>query len=126
MNNNILFDNTVKWLRNNGGYLNEKLERKCDQDGVYGLYATEPIQAGEILCKVPENCSLSDTLHDSPDEWNRKIKLTYSILKEYKKGTDSFFVDTISCMTTMEEFRGYHPFYLDDAEHELLEKLREG
>jgi len=120
---NLDFEQSVKWLTDNGGYFNPNLERKADQNGVFGIYAKGSIKADDVLCRIPNKCAITDKLHESPETWNRKLKLTYSILKEKQKGQDSFFKNTVKCMTPLEEFREYHPYFLSDVEHELLNGL---
>ena len=47
-----LSTNLIKWLRDNGAYINDKLVVK--NDGSYrGIFATQDMDAGEQLCSIP-------------------------------------------------------------------------
>tara|TARA_R100001163_G_scaffold65784_1_gene64845 strand:+ start:1816 stop:3012 length:1197 start_codon:yes stop_codon:yes gene_type:complete len=129
----VVYEKALKWINNNDGFMNSALERRADENGIYGLYAKEPIQANSILCRIPNKLIIFDTLHKSPDSWGRKLKLTYTILCEKKnreeylekksRGEDveePFFSPALDLMTTIEEYRTFHPYFMDESEYNLL------
>lgn len=120
---NQKFNAAVTWLKEQGGFWHPNLERRADENGVYGIYAKGEIKAGETLCRVPKKCGIFYDTWKSPDDWNKKLKLTYSILCEKRKvakGQKSDYQHVLDSMPTIDEYKSFHPHFLSDEEHKLL------
>ena len=118
------FNAAVEWVRSEGGFWHQNLERRKDDNGVYGIFANGDIKPGEILCRIPNKCGLFHNTWESPDTWNLKLKLTYSILCEMRKvakGQESKFKHVLDGMTTLQEYKSHHPYFIPKIEHDLLD-----
>lgn len=119
------YDNTIKWLRDNGGFYHPALIRKMDDNGVYGIYTTDDIKRGDLLCQIPKGCAIFYDRYESPNDWSIKLKMTYVLLDEKRKirnGEESEFKEAFSTITTLDEFKKYHPYFMIDSEKEELKK----
>lgn len=83
----------MKWVESQGGYFNPKQELRSDDDGLFGVFATQPIEEEEILASIPwdvvvgsethgrfKNCKtvkvLADELEKSESLYARKLHET--------------------------------------------------
>ena len=118
------FRNLVKWLRENGGRVDERLALETNSDGVRGIRATQDIPAGTELLFCPWKLVLGTEPGDT------STKLTggnCAILEEYtaaiKAGKDSFWwpylaidaslgsrVPTFWGNAALEELQGLPPY----------------
>src|SRR3990172_4119593 len=117
------FDNLVKWFRHAGGYLNESLERRPNQNGIYGFYAMKPIAPEQVLVKVPDQLVIGPDVNSGLPNWNKMVKIIYNVAVEKRKGPDSFFELAFKVLPTLENYREYHPFFMSAEEQAGLEKI---
>lgn len=120
------YANTIDWVRSNNGFYHPALIRKKDpSSGVYGIYTTEKITKGDLICRIPKECGLFFDKYETPNNWNIKLKMSYMILREKNavlKGEKSDFAEIFANVTTLDEFKQYHPYFMTDAEKEELIK----
>jgi hypothetical protein len=77
-----LITDLVKWMNENGAYINEKVAVKRS-DGILGLVATADMAAEEIICHIPS------TLILMPDKkYNKEMTDSLTIQKTYKLLTE--------------------------------------
>jgi hypothetical protein len=104
----------VAWLRDQGGYFNEKLQIRradpSDPTSYFGVFATESIPSMESLMRVPASSIIrSILLEDSPYAKHDVVlcDLTHVLMKELKLGEKSHFAPYINYLLGQE--RGQIP-----------------
>ena len=49
----------LKWVRDaEGGYFNDKLELRSDENGLFGVFAAQDIRKNQVLASIPWSCIL--------------------------------------------------------------------
>lgn len=98
--------NVVEWLRENGGYFNEKQRfgRGSSESAPIGVFASQDIPQGEVLTTVPWKCVIATGTGDWSDRvYCDTVKL---LVKEMRKGDESFFGPYVNYLLA------FPPFYL--------------
>jgi hypothetical protein len=105
------YQDLVNWIRENGGYINEKLKIS---NGLYGreIIAKEEINSNEFLFKIPkklylnpDNCNLN-----TDDRFEYREKVSICLLKE-TFNERSFWKPYLNLLMKIEEFEN-HPIVL--------------
>lgn len=122
------FEIAKKWLCENGGYVHPALERSS-HDGLYGVFATEKIDKGEVIVQIPDQLCLDAKKFDQYPVL-KKFKLdslmdkTVAVfLVEYNKGRKSLYHPWFTILPSIEEFKEYHPYFASEQELIQMGKL---
>jgi len=122
---NSYYDQLLSWFKLNGGYLHPSLERRSNQNGIFGIYATGPISPNKELIRIPDNLIISHATisREMPPEWADQTKVIYNLLLQKQLGPESFYQPIFKCLPTMNEFKNYHPFFISSEEKARLKTL---
>jgi hypothetical protein len=104
------FTRLLTWLRDNGGYINEKLGINNDSPHNRYIYALDEIQPNEVLLKIPKKCCLRRENKDSDTGENSMRQMIHLLLFNLSLEQQSFFYPYISFLPTKEDLN-YHPLY---------------
>jgi SET domain len=120
---NEIYEQQLAWARDKGLYLNEKIVRK-KVNGLYGMYATAPIEVGELLVTYPIERRIPTTKHiEFPNETALTIKNLVTAAHEYSKGEDSEFYGHFMQLTSLDELKQSASLFFDEAELKALSDM---
>jgi hypothetical protein len=118
----------VAWLRDQGGYFNEKLQIRradpSDPTSYFGVFATESIPSMESLMSIPASSmirTIQQEYHSWEEEWDVLCDLTHVLLKELKLGEKSHFAPYVKYLLGQE--RGQIPATWTEPGKELLREV---
>lgn len=102
----------LTWLKDNGGYVNEKLALNIDAPNNRFIYAVEEIEPDETLLKIPKKCCLlrGEKEKEGENDGNAMFQMIHSLLFNLSLEEESFFYPYISFLPTKEDL-SYHPLY---------------
>lgn len=113
---NERFENLIKWVRDNGGYVNDNLMLKGDDENRY-ICASSNIPEKEKLFDIPTGCCITlDTYAKIPninDEINKptsEFKIFFALLYHLSLGSESFYSVYCDMLPRYSNFK-YHPIY---------------
>lgn len=115
----VVASDLIGWLRDNGAYINEKLEVRHlvpgDESSPRGIFATEALDVGETLCRIPSNLVVksSGELLEG-EEWPHCSTIRAVIEAMSGDGATPYGRYLLS------QPRNYLPGYWSDAGQELL------
>ena len=116
----ILSTNLIRWLRDNGAYINDKLVVKYN--GVYrGIYATEDMEVGEQLCSIPSNLMIQPDIKKESTDEEDTIYPHCNTIKEVMKAVSADDDNTNPYGEYLKaQPIGYLPTFWSDSAKELL------
>lgn len=112
-----IYINLIRWLRDNGGYVNDKIYID-EKDRNRYLYIKDNIIINEQICSIPHKCCISTDLYNLIPNITCKInkesteqyKLLFTLLYHIVLGTTSSHHAYILSLPKYEDFE-YHPLY---------------
>ena len=114
----ILSTNLIKWLRNNGAYINDKLVVKYN--GVYrGIYATQDMEVGEQLCSIPSKLMIQPEKKELIDGEDTTIYPHCNTIKQVMKELSSDDPTPYGKYLKAQPI-GYLPTFWSESAKELL------
>lgn len=114
-NSPTIEEELVKWVEAEGGYWNPKLSFGKDENGLFGVFASQPIQANEGLAQVPWSCVVSS---DS-DTWETCD--TVRSLSEYLKKNETLYAASLH--EVARQHSSLLPAYWSNQGQRLLLKI---
>jgi hypothetical protein len=122
----------VDWLNSReGGYFNpkQKVRREDPEDptSMVGVFATESIEEGALLCQVPWVNLITPDTHDDPEDAGEEIgycRTVRNLAREMRLGKESEFAPYVSCLQSQKE--GQIPSAWSDAGKEFLIEILGG
>jgi hypothetical protein len=118
----------VAWLRDQGGYFNEKLQIRradpSDPTSYFGVFATESIPSMELLMSVPPSSmirSIQQEYHSEEENIAVLCELTHVLMKELKLGEKSYFAPYVKYLLGQET--GQIPATWTEPAKELLRQV---
>jgi len=115
-----LSTNLIKWLRDNGAYINDTLVVK--NDGSYrGIFATQDMDAGERVCSVPSNLIIQPTeeLMQNEDVEATDCITIKAVMNAISDGDDATpYGKYLAAQTS-----GYLPTFWSDSGKDLLSTM---
>lgn len=88
------FDNFIKWIESNGGYINDKLKISGNKGNRFFI-TTQPIEENERLIYIPNNLFISGNIMDK-------------IINEFQLKEKSKYYNYINVLPLLDDFN-YHP-----------------
>lgn len=120
---NEIYEQQLAWARDKGLYLNDKIERK-EVDGLYGMYATAPIEVGELLVTYPVERRIPHTKSiEFPKGTAPTIKNLVTAAQEYSKGKKSEYYGHFMQLISFEELQRTASLFFNEAELKSLNDL---
>lgn len=116
------YNNLVKWITDNGGYVNPKINLVKHDKFNRVIVAIEDIDEKEQIVKIPQKCCIG---YDNIDKLNIKIqlnnttKIILALLLELPLKDKSFYFPYIRLLPTLNEFE-YHPIYKFDENNKKI------
>jgi len=103
-------DKLVQWLREKGGYFNDKLEIRradpMDSQSRFGMFTNADLKKREILIIIPKDCTLTDESKDEDkikteegeeeDYSAMNCKTVRNLIKEMKLGDESKYAPYVN------------------------------
>lgn len=119
--NDILISRQIEWVEALGGLINPKQafrhEDPLDPSSLFGVFASDDIEEGEILTAIPNECILED------ESWTL-CNTTNLVVGELAKGNSSLFAPFVaSLQDTLDRHSGQLFSSWSPAGKELLETL---
>jgi hypothetical protein len=118
----------VAWLRDQGGYFNEKLQIRradpSDPTSYFGVFAIESIPSMELLMSVPASLmirSIQQEYHSEMENNAILCELTHVLMKELKLGEESHFAPYVKYLLGQE--RGQIPATWTEPAKALLREV---
>lgn len=108
------FENLVKWIEDNGGYVDKDLYLFVGENGDRCLKIKKPKLEKELLVVVPKECNISGKT------W---IETCLNLLSEFSKEEKSFYHPYIEMLPKMDMFKN-HPFFkFEENEFEIIKNI---
>lgn len=108
------FENLVKWVEENGGYVDKDLYLFVDENGDRCLKIKKPKLAKELLAVIPKECNISGKT------W---IETCLNLLSEFPKEEKSFYHPYLEMLPKMEMLKD-HPFFkFEEKEVETIKSI---
>lgn len=102
------------------GFWNPKQSQKSGQDGLFGVFAVEPIQEDEVLASVPWNCVIPTPNGERFDDCG----MVQTLANELEKGKASSYALYVQGLhKTAQEHSALLPTYWSPKAQELLAEI---
>lgn len=104
------YNRLINWIRENGGFVNDKLAIGGDNQNRY-IYLKQDIQKDELVIDVPMVCCILSEKYSQYCKNNHPQQNTiFGLLTELSKGDNSFYKPYLDILPKFIDF-SYHPFY---------------
>jgi hypothetical protein len=117
-------DVLLQWVLEQGGYWNPTQELGYDDSGVLGVFATEAIEAGEVLAQIPWTVVIVAGLtSDDPDRFE-SCETVQLLKQELEKGhLSNYSAYTTALKETAQVHRRLLPAYWSPKGQDLLRMI---
>ncbi len=121
--NETEFSSYVTWAAKGGIRLNPSLERRC-VNGVYGLYAKQPITKNDILVATASKIKKPKVrTFRYPKNLDPQMKAVHAYANEYSKGENSEFALQLRSFADYDTLKQSSVYYFTDDELRQVEAL---
>ena len=118
-----LYDEQIELMSKRGFTLDSRIERK-QVNGLYGMYATSPINAGEVLVSYPvdQQIPLAEGFDYTGCD-NFDVKYAHTAAREFVKGKESEYYPYFLKLETMEEIKANSCYFYNEGDLDFIKKM---
>lgn len=115
------FNGTLTWAKEQGLFINERLERKC-VNGVCGMFARDDIDENVVLASYPVS-KLIGSLDIYPQNTSISAKQIHSAAKEYCRKDDSDYGNFFNFFDSLDYLHKYSTFFINEKELRIINEV---
>lgn len=108
------FENVVRWVEENGGYVDKDIYLYVYENGDRCLKTKKYKDDKEVLFRIPYECYIQGK------SW---YEVCVKLLNEFSKGKDSFYYPYLCMLPTISDFKDYPLFKYNEDEIIVIQKL---
>ena len=117
-----LYNKTLEWALARGLQLHDGIERR-QENGVWGMYATQPVKKGAVLARFPRASVLRPDAADYPAAMTPMMQYCHAAAREVALGAASRHWGLFALLETPDQLRAHSCFYFSADELDALARL---